>query len=71
LKLIYLANQLAELGVMFLMFGVGMHFSLKDLLQVDVLPYLVLSCKLLLQRYLDWLLPCSGDGLLARRWYLV
>ena len=31
---IHLANQLAELGVMFLMFGVGMHFSLKDLLQV-------------------------------------
>ena len=29
-----LASQLAELGVMFLMFGVGMHFSLKDLLQV-------------------------------------
>ncbi|WON80114.1 cation:proton antiporter [Acinetobacter sp. UGAL515B_02] len=29
-----LANQLAELGVMFLMFGVGMHFSLSDLLQV-------------------------------------
>ncbi|WP_151980400.1 cation:proton antiporter [Acinetobacter guerrae] len=29
-----LANQLAELGVMFLMFGVGMHFSLNDLLQV-------------------------------------
>ena len=31
---IALANQLAELGVMFLMFGVGMHFSLNDLLQV-------------------------------------
>lgn len=31
---ITLANQLAELGVMFLMFGVGMHFSLKDLIQV-------------------------------------
>ncbi|ENW05417.1 cation:proton antiporter [Acinetobacter beijerinckii] len=31
---IQLANQLAELGVMFLMFGVGMHFSLNDLLQV-------------------------------------
>ena len=29
-----LANQLAELGVMFLMFGVGIHFSLKDLIQV-------------------------------------
>lgn len=31
---IALANQLAELGVMFLMFGVGMHFSLNDLMQV-------------------------------------
>jgi monovalent cation:H+ antiporter-2, CPA2 family len=31
---IHLANQLAELGVMFLMFGVGMHFSLSDLMQV-------------------------------------
>ena len=31
---IHLANQLAELGVMFLMFGVGMHFSLNDLIQV-------------------------------------
>jgi len=31
---IHLANQLAELGVMFLMFGVGMHFSLGDLMQV-------------------------------------
>lgn len=31
---VHLANQLAELGVMFLMFGVGMHFSLKDLMQV-------------------------------------
>ena len=31
---IHLANQLAELGVMLLMFGVGMHFSLNDLLLV-------------------------------------
>lgn len=31
---IVLANQLAELGVMFLMFGVGMHFSINDLLAV-------------------------------------
>ncbi|MCW5714073.1 MAG: Kef family K(+) transporter [Bauldia sp.] len=29
-----LANQLAELGVILLMFGVGLHFSLKDLLSV-------------------------------------
>ncbi|MDB5369434.1 MAG: sodium:proton antiporter [Roseomonas sp.] len=29
-----LANELAEIGVILLMFGVGMHFSLKDLLSV-------------------------------------
>lgn len=29
-----LTNQLAEVGVMLLMFGVGMHFSLKDLIAV-------------------------------------
>ena len=29
-----LANQLAEVGVILLMFGVGLHFSLKDLLSV-------------------------------------
>ncbi len=30
----HIASQLAELGVMFLMFGVGMHFSIADLLAV-------------------------------------
>ncbi|MGH8108820.1 MAG: YbaL family putative K(+) efflux transporter [Arenimonas sp.] len=29
-----LANQLAEIGVILLMFGVGLHFSLEDLLEV-------------------------------------
>jgi CPA2 family monovalent cation:H+ antiporter-2 len=29
-----LAQQLAEIGVMLLMFGVGLHFSIKDLLAV-------------------------------------
>ena len=29
-----LAHELAELGVILLMFGVGLHFSLKDLLSV-------------------------------------
>ncbi len=32
-----LANQLAELGVMLLMFGVGLHFSLKDLMSVKAI----------------------------------
>lgn len=31
---IEIAKQLAEIGVMLLMFGVGLHFSLKDLLEV-------------------------------------
>jgi CPA2 family monovalent cation:H+ antiporter-2 len=30
----YIANQLAEIGVILLMFGVGLHFSMKDLLSV-------------------------------------
>ncbi|MFL6664454.1 MAG: cation:proton antiporter, partial [Rhizobacter sp.] len=29
-----MASQLAEIGVMLLMFGVGLHFSLQDLLSV-------------------------------------
>ena len=32
---VHLASQLAEIGVMLLMFGVGLHFSLKDLLAVQ------------------------------------
>src|SRR5689334_16814686 len=31
---VHLANQLAEVGVILLMFGVGLHFHLKDLLAV-------------------------------------
>ena len=30
----HIASQLSEIGVMLLMFGVGLHFSLKDLLAV-------------------------------------
>ncbi|HBF56724.1 MAG TPA: sodium:proton antiporter, partial [Afipia sp.] len=29
-----IANELAEIGIILLMFGVGLHFSLKDLLSV-------------------------------------
>ena len=32
-----LANELAEIGVILLMFGVGLHFSLKDLLAVKAI----------------------------------
>lgn len=30
----YLAEQLSEIGIVLLMFGVGLHFSIKDLLEV-------------------------------------
>lgn len=33
----HLANELAEIGIILLMFGVGLHFSLKDLLSVRAL----------------------------------
>ena len=32
-----LASQLAEIGVILLMFGVGLHFSLKDLMSVKAI----------------------------------
>ena len=32
-----LANELAEIGVILLMFGVGLHFSLKDLMAVKAI----------------------------------
>jgi CPA2 family monovalent cation:H+ antiporter-2 len=35
-----LANQLAEIGVILLMFGVGLHFSLKDLMSVRAIALL-------------------------------
>jgi CPA2 family monovalent cation:H+ antiporter-2 len=42
---VHLASQLAEIGVMLLMFGVGLHFSLDDLLDVKgiALPGAVLQ----------------------------
>ncbi|OYW31882.1 MAG: sodium:proton antiporter, partial [Azorhizobium sp. 12-66-6] len=33
----HLATELAEIGVILLMFGVGLHFSLKDLLSVKAI----------------------------------
>jgi len=44
----HIAEQLAEIGVMLLMFGVGMHFSLGDLLAVKAvaLPGAILQMAL-------------------------
>ena len=43
-----LANQLAEIGIMLLMFGVGLHFSLTDLLKVKGLVVPGAICQMLL-----------------------
>ncbi len=49
-----LAQQLAEVGVILLMFGVGLHFSLKDLMQVRkvVVPSALL--RIVLMTALGW-----------------
>ncbi len=57
-----LANELAEIGVILLMFGVGLHFSLRDLLSVRriAVPGAMLQIAvatglgLLLALYLGW-----------------
>ncbi|WP_202840015.1 YbaL family putative K(+) efflux transporter [Luteimonas saliphila] len=51
-----LANQLAELGVMLLMFGVGLHFSLKDLLEVKAIAIPGAIVQIAVATLLGWLL---------------
>lgn len=63
-----IASQLSEIGVMLLMFGVGLHFSLKDLLAVKriALPGAVLQMGLAtgLGMLMAWWLGWSfGSGL--------
>ena len=64
-----LASQLSEIGVMLLMFGVGLHFSLKDLLAVKriAVPGAIVQMGLatvlgiLLSRWWGW---SFGSGLI-------
>lgn len=63
-----LANQLAEIGVILLMFGVGLHFSLKDLLSVRAIAVpgavVQIASATLLGMGLAWLMGWSiGAGL--------
>jgi CPA2 family monovalent cation:H+ antiporter-2 len=63
-----LANELAEIGVILLMFGVGLHFSLEDLLSVRAIaiPGAIIQIVLatLLGMGLAWVLGWSmGAGL--------
>jgi CPA2 family monovalent cation:H+ antiporter-2 len=63
-----IAAQLSEIGVMLLMFGVGLHFSLKDLLEVKriALPGAILQMAFAtgLGMFMAWCLGWSlGSGL--------
>ena len=49
-----LANQLAELGVMLLMFGVGLHFSLKDLMEVKAIAIPGAVAQITVATVLGW-----------------
>ena len=49
-----LAMQLSELGVMLLMFGVGLHFSLEDLLEVKAIPIPGAMAQIAVATFLGW-----------------
>ena len=51
-----LANQLAEIGVMLLMFGVGLHFSLKDLMEVKAIAIPGAIAQISVATLLGWLM---------------
>jgi len=51
-----LANQLSELGVMLLMFGVGLHFSLEDLLKVRAIAIPGAIVQIAVATLLGWVL---------------
>jgi CPA2 family monovalent cation:H+ antiporter-2 len=64
-----LAHQLAEIGVILLMFGVGLHFSLQDLMSIRaiVIPGAMMQVTLstLLGAGLGWALGWSVVGAVA------
>ncbi len=49
-----IANQLAEIGVMLLMFGVGLHFSLKDLMEVKAIAIPGAVAQITVATVLGW-----------------
>jgi CPA2 family monovalent cation:H+ antiporter-2 len=62
----WLANQLAEIGVILLMFGVGMHFSLGELLSVKriAIPGAIvqIACATVLGMGMAWLFGWSAGA---------
>lgn len=52
----HLSEQLAELGVILLMFGVGLHFSFRDLLAVKRVAVPGALIQIMLATFLGWIL---------------
>ena len=57
-----IAGQLAEIGVMLLMFGVGLHFSLKDLLAVRKIALPGAALQMVVATALGMAVACWGWG---------
>ncbi len=65
------ANQFAEIGIILLMFGIGLHFHIKDLLAVKniAIPGAVTQILITTCFQCFWRIFSAGDG--AREWFLV
>jgi CPA2 family monovalent cation:H+ antiporter-2 len=63
---IHLAGELAEIGVILLMFGVGLHFSLKDLMSVRAIAIPGAVVQIAVATALGWLLSVALGWTLAQ-----
>ena len=63
---IHLAGELAEIGVILLMFGVGLHFSLKDLMSVRAIAIPGAVVQIAVATLLGWLLSVVLGWTLAQ-----
>ncbi len=68
---IELSSQLAEIGVMLLMFGVGLHFSLEDLLAVRRIALPGAVAQITVATALGMFVSSSGVGVLPPESYSV
>jgi CPA2 family monovalent cation:H+ antiporter-2 len=63
---IHLAGELAEIGVILLMFGVGLHFSLKDLMSVRAIAIPGAIVQIAVATLLGWALSAALGWTLAQ-----
>jgi CPA2 family monovalent cation:H+ antiporter-2 len=63
-----LASQLAEIGVILLMFGVGLHFSINDLLEVRAIALPGVIAQIAVATGAAWRSHYCGAGASAPVW---